>query len=89
METDHDTSIQKVLTEAEKEKILKKGSYKVVSTSSIYSQQLSHQKIMGRFIRIVSKKKLDLPGFKAVSLKQLSLYAFPRLITAFFERGHS
>jgi len=89
IETNDDTSLKKVLTKAEKENILKKGSYKIVSTSAVYSQQLSHQKIIGRFIKIVSKKELDLPGFKVVSLKQLTQYAFPRLITAFFERGHS
>jgi A/G-specific adenine glycosylase len=89
IETHEDTSLNKVLSKAEKEKILKKGSYKIVSTSAVYLQQLSHQKIIGRFIKIVSKKELNLAGFKAVSLKQLSQYAFPRLITAFFERGHS
>ena len=89
IETDDATSLKKILSKAEKEKILKKGSYKIVSTSAVYSQQLSHQKIIGRFIKMISKKELDLPGFKAVSLKQLSRYAFPRFITAFFERGHS
>ena len=89
METDKDVSVKAILAKAEKEKILKKDSYKIVSVSPVYSQQLSHQKIMGRFIKMVSKKELAMPGFKAVSLKQLSQYAFPRFITAFFERGHS
>ena len=89
IETNSDTAVNAILTKAEKEKFLKKGSYKIVSISPVYSQQLSHQKIMGRFIKMVSKKELAIPGFKAVSLKQLSQYAFPRFITAFFERGHS
>ena len=89
IETSDDTSIKEILSKAEKEKFLRKGSYEIVSISPTYSQLLSHQKIIGRFIKIVSKKELELPGYKAVSLKQLPQYAFPRFITAFFERGHS
>ena len=89
IETDDETPAKKVLTSAEKEGVLEKNSYKILSVSPIYTQQLSHQKIMGRFIKIVSKKELNLPGFKAISLKQLSKHAFPRLITSYFERGHS
>ena len=89
IETDKKSSVKTILTKAEKESILDRDSYKVVSISPVYTQQLSHQKIMGRFIKIVSKKELAIPGFKAVSLKQLSKYAFPRFITAFFESGHS
>src|SRR5688572_25350470 len=89
IETGNEISVKSILTKAEKKNILKRASYKIVSISPVYTQQLSHQKIMGRFIKIVSKKELAIPGFKAVSLKQLSKYAFPRFITAFFERGHS
>ena len=89
IETDKEISVKTILTKAEKENILKRAAYKIVSISPLYTQQLSHQKIKGRFIKIVSKKELGIPGFKAVSLKQLSKYAFPRFITAFFERGHS
>lgn len=89
IETAKDTSVKRILIRAEKEKFLKRGSYKIVSISPVSSQQLSHQKIIGRFIKIACKKELAIPGFKAVSLKQLSRYAFPRFITAFFESGHS
>lgn len=89
IETGKNNSVKAILVSAEKEKILKRGSYKIVAVSPVYSQQLSHQKIMGRFIKIVSKKEVAIKGFKAVSVKQLSGYAFPRFITAFFERGHS
>lgn len=89
IETDKEISVKTILTKGEKEHILKPAAYKIVSISPVYTQQLSHQKIRGRFIKIVSKKDLAIPGFKAVSSKQLSKYAFPRFITAFFERGHS
>jgi len=89
IETSDDTSIKEILSKAENEEFLRKGLYKIVSTSPVYSQLLSHQKIIGRFIKIVSKKELVRPGYKAILLKQLPRYAFPRFITAFFERGHS
>jgi A/G-specific adenine glycosylase len=89
IETNSKTPVKKVLIKAEKEKILKKGSHRILSISPVYIQQLSHQKLISRFIKIDSKEEPTLPGFKVVSLKQLSRHAFPRLITAYFERGHS
>lgn len=89
IETNNEAPVKEVITKAEKTKILKKDSYTILSVSPIYIQQLSHQKIIGRFIKIASSKQLSLPGFKLIPLKQLSLHAFPRLITAYFERGHS
>ena len=89
IETDHPTPPDKVLARAEKQKILKKNSYKILAVSPVYTQQLSHQRIVGRFIKIDSNKEVRLPGFIAITLKRLSRLAFPRLITAYFERGHS
>ena len=89
IETDNETPVKGVIAKAERKMFLIMGSYKIFSVSPVYIQQLSHQKIIGRFIKIVSKKQLSLSDFKLISLKQLSLYAFPRLITAYFERGHS
>ncbi|HJS53462.1 MAG TPA: A/G-specific adenine glycosylase, partial [Chitinophagaceae bacterium] len=48
IETNGDTPVAELLTKAEKSKIIQKGSYKVLSFSPVYAQQLSHQKIMGR-----------------------------------------
>ena len=89
IETNIDVSAKKILAKAEKEKILEKDSYKVVSISPLYSQQLSHQKINGRFIKIAVKKEFVLAEFKLVSLKQLSRHAFPRLLNAYFEKSNS
>jgi len=87
LETTTNASAKRLLAKAEKENILKKDLYKVVSISSLYSQRLSHQKIIGRFIKIAIKKEYALPGFKPVTLRQLSRYAFPRIINAYFEIG--
>ena len=89
IETNSHISAKRLLAKAGKEKILKKNSYKVVSISPLYSQQLSHQKIKGLFIQIAIKKEVALPGFKPVSLKQLSHHAFPRLLKAYFEKRDS
>ena len=89
IETNTNASAKKILANAEKEKILKKDSYKVVSISPLYSQQLSHQTIKGRFVKIAIKNEFVLPGFKPVSLKQLSRHAFPRLLNSYFETMNS
>lgn len=86
IETTKDISAKRLLEKAEKEKIIKRGSHKIVSISPVYSQQLSHQKIIGRFIRLTLNKQFDLHGFKAIPLKHLSRYAFPRFITSYFEK---
>jgi len=89
IETNNEVSVKKLLTKAEKQILLKKGTYKILSVSPASTQQLSHQKIVGRFIKLNLKKEFDLQGFKAIPLKQQSRYAFPRLITAYFEKKGS
>ena len=89
IETNANSSPKRLLAKAEKEKILKKNSYKILSVSPVYFQQLSHQKIMGRFIKLTLKKELCIPGFKAIPLKHQPRYAFPRFINAFFEKMDS
>jgi A/G-specific adenine glycosylase len=86
IETRSNASINKILAKAEKDNILKKDSYKLLSVSPISFQQLSHQKIQGRFIKITLKKEFVLSGFKPVSPKQLLRHAFPKFINAYFGR---
>ena len=86
IETRRNASVDMVLAKAEKANILKKNSYKLLSVSPLSFQQLSHQKIHGRFIKITLKKEFVLPGFKPVSSKQLSSRAFPRFINSYFGR---
>jgi A/G-specific adenine glycosylase len=89
IETRKSMSVNEVLTKAEKDGILKRKFYKVESVSPPYSQQLSHQKIQGRVIKIVLNKELVIPGFKPVLKKRVFNYAFPKFINAYFEAGHS
>jgi len=85
-ETRTKASVNKILAKAEKENILKKDCYRLVSVSPFSFQQLSHQRIQGRFIKITLRKEFVLPRFKSVTSKQLSRHAFPRFINAYLER---
>jgi len=83
IETDQIAGKKKVLNLAIKKGFLEKGSFSVQSVSSNQSQQLSHQKITGQFIRVKLQKALTIPGLKAVSPNQLVKYPFPRFINAY------
>ncbi|HET9746137.1 MAG TPA: A/G-specific adenine glycosylase [Chitinophagaceae bacterium] len=87
IETEGDMPPKTILRIAEKEKILKKKSYSVKSVSPLYSQQLSHQKIIGKFIRVSLENQVVPAGYKLVSVKQMFRLAFPRIITSYFEKG--
>ena len=87
IETGTDVSVKKILSKAEKNDILNKKSYSIKSVSSIYSQQLSHQKIIGRFIKIKLEKEIVPAGYKPVTIKQMLRLAFPRIITSYFEKN--
>jgi A/G-specific adenine glycosylase len=89
IETRSNASVNMILAKAEKENILKKDSYKLLSVSPLSFQQLTHQKIHGRFIKITLKEEFVLPGFKPVSSKQLSGHAFPGFINSYFGREGS
>lgn len=86
IETLDKTSVSQVLSKAESSGFLKKSTYKVLATSPLISQQLSHQKIIGRFIKIGLTKEQIISGYKPVPAKRLSRYAFPRLINAWLEK---
>ena len=88
IETHSNTPVARILAKAETNNIIKKDSYKVLSISPLYTQQLSHQKIMGKFIKIGIEKEIAVPGLRTVSLKQLSNHAFPRLINTYLENSH-
>ena len=86
IETPDKTSVSQVVRNAEKAGLLKGNTYKVLASSPVISQQLSHQKIIGRFINVGLIKGHNIPGYKLVPAKQLSRYAFPRLINAWLEK---
>jgi A/G-specific adenine glycosylase len=56
----------------------------IESISRMYRQQLTHQTIHGRFVKIRVQNVLPaLSGFSLVDKKQVSKFAFPRFITTF------
>lgn len=84
VETAGEEDVPGVLLTAEKNGLLEKKKYELVSVSPLFKQQLSHQLIAGRFIRVqVSKKfSLDSKG-EWVTKKQLKQYAFPQFINQY------
>lgn len=60
-----------------------KSDYTVQAISANYRQQLTHQTILGQFIRIHITKKPKLPGYEAVPVANLALLAFPKFITSY------
>jgi A/G-specific adenine glycosylase len=69
-----------VLKQAEKNGLLKKNSYRLLKTSPEQQQQLTHQKIRGKFFHLQLSRKPGFPDAIAVSGAQLTRYAFPRFI---------
>ncbi len=87
VETAKQMDIKKIMLLAEKNKMLKKGMYHLISFSPLYKQRLSHQLIEGRFIRIRLKKK---PGEKKdwlwTDAGKLKDYAFPVFINQYLKK---
>ncbi len=80
IETPGKSEESKILEQAVKKAVLKGNSYSIQSVSSIFRQQLTHQKIEGRFIKLKIHKAVKIPGLKAVTRAQLATYAFPKII---------
>jgi A/G-specific adenine glycosylase len=77
-----------ILVQAEKNKLFEKGNYEIVSISPLLKQQLSHQLIVGQFIKIKLKKR---PSKKNegcwVTKDKLDKYAFPGFINQYLRSG--
>jgi A/G-specific adenine glycosylase len=70
------------------DELLQHQSYSFISTSEVLSQQLTHQRINGRFIRIRLKKKLKFNGqYLLVKKIHINEYAFPRFINSYLEKS--
>jgi A/G-specific adenine glycosylase len=63
--------------------IFLKNTPEIIDISPIYKQQLTHQTINGRFIKIKVQQQLNLQGYKTVTYKQLSKLPFPRFINGY------
>jgi A/G-specific adenine glycosylase len=69
-------------------KLLQHQSYSILFSSQIHSQQLTHQRINGRFFRIRLQKKAKLAGnYKLVKKGNLNEYAFPKFINTYIGKG--
>ena len=83
IEMDNRTDVKLILSLALKNKFISKRSFAVESISPEQSQQLSHQKIIGRFIRIKLKKAYSFSGLQAVPKSRIAIYPFPKYINSF------
>lgn len=75
-----------ILQEAEKKKWLLKKNYEALDISPLFKQQLSHQLIVGRFIklRVTQKPKLEKAWLWIVKNKT-GRYAFPQFINQYLQ----
>lgn len=87
IETDGDSSHHDVLQMAIRGHRMGFSEFKVNSVSPIISQQLTHQKIKSRFIRMECSEKPVVPGMLWIEKRDLIKLAFPRLINSYL-RDH-
>lgn len=87
IETAGEEETEPVLKLARKNGWLREGRYKVEDQSPLFRQQLSHQLIMAKFIRI----KLSSPSQVGqwVSRAELDQFAFPRIVNHYLDRTGS
>ncbi len=71
-----------IVRDIEKKKWLPKRDYEIISVSGLYKQQLSHQLIAGRFIKIRLKKK-PVSDWLWVSNSGMKKFAFPKFINQY------
>ncbi|RYY52938.1 MAG: A/G-specific adenine glycosylase, partial [Chitinophagaceae bacterium] len=86
VETENESTTDEVLLQAEEMGILRKGTYKKQSVSGMMKQQLSHQLIMGRFVRLELTDTASHPGMNGsqwVRQSDIGKYAFPKFINSY------
>jgi A/G-specific adenine glycosylase len=86
IEATADTLLAGIIKKAEKQTIISGKKYKVLFTSPLYKQQLSHQLIVGQFIGIALAEKPVLDkSFKWIPVSKLKAYAFPQFINQYLK----
>jgi A/G-specific adenine glycosylase len=65
--------------------ILGKNKFEVQDISAFYKQQLTHQTIRGRFIRVTIKDPFILKGYKKVGKTALQKLPFPKFISNYLK----
>jgi A/G-specific adenine glycosylase len=73
------------LTNTEEFKNLLFPKYSLVSISTFYKQQLTHQTIHGCFIHIKLDKKIAIPGFDLLDKQSAAKLAFPKFINSYLQ----
>lgn len=61
---------------------------KNITISKKFKQQLTHQHIQGRFVKINAIKPIQIEGYKPVSFTQLKKMAFPKFITTYLAQNN-
>ena len=65
-------------------KLMGRQNFRVMNTSRVFSQQLTHQVIHGQFITVSTNKPVTgLKDYRLTPRSQLKKHAFPRLINTF------
>lgn len=72
--------LKNILFAAEKRGLLKKNAYEFISLSPFYRQQLSHQLIVGQFVRLKIYRNPQKNNWLWPTTNKLSNYPFPRFI---------
>jgi len=77
---------KEILKQAEKSNWITRNSYDIMETSPVFRQQLSHQYIQGRFIKLrLARKPLSLPDILWVDEKEIRSYPFPKIINEYMQ----
>ena len=68
--------------------LLQHQSYDVISKSEIFTQQLTHQRIKGRFLHIRLNGKINLnENYRLVKKININDYAFPKFINSYLQKS--
>jgi A/G-specific adenine glycosylase len=87
IEANSETDTSEILVAAENNGLLDNKQYELSSVSPLFKQQLSHQLIIGRFLRIkLAKKILFNKKEKWVTKSELRQYAFPKFINQYMQQ---
>lgn len=70
------------------DELLQHQSYTILSKSEVYTQQLTHQLIKGRFLHVKLNGKINLNGnYRLVKRVNINAYAFPKFINSYLQKS--
>ncbi len=88
IEAEAEITAAAIIKKAQKQKIILKDKHEILVTSNLYKQQLSHQLIKGKFIKIIVDEKPILDSsFKWIAANKLKVYAFPQFINQYLNHS--